>query len=103
MVPLQVPVYFAYENEVLTEILKELKANDEVGVLASATSGGYRFVVKTPEGKKQPAPTLVNIQVRVGSKSTGHKLIVGGLILVTRRSYWSGTGKAQACERAAFV
>ncbi|GAQ80052.1 Nicastrin [Klebsormidium nitens] len=59
---LGVPVYFAYKNEVFADILSELKANDEAGVPASATSGGYRLVVKTPEGRKLPAPTLVNIQ-----------------------------------------
>lgn len=58
-------MYFAYENEVFGDILRELRTNDEAGVPASATSGGYRLVVKTPEGRKVPAPTLINIQVRV--------------------------------------
>lgn len=38
---LQYPVYFAYEDENLQSILKEVAANDAAGRPATATTGGY--------------------------------------------------------------
>lgn len=38
---LQYPVYFAYEDENLQSILKEVAANDAAGRPATAMTGGY--------------------------------------------------------------
>lgn len=38
---LQYPVYFAYENENVQNILREITANDAAGRPATATTGGY--------------------------------------------------------------
>ena len=38
---LQYPVYFAYENDNMQNILQEVSAKDAAGRPASATTGGY--------------------------------------------------------------
>ncbi|KAK1323776.1 hypothetical protein QJS10_CPA02g01029 [Acorus calamus] len=56
------PVYFAFENEKINEVLTEVQNNDATGQPATATTGGYKLVVSTPEPKKIVSPAITNIQ-----------------------------------------
>lgn len=56
------PVYFAFEDERINVVLSDVKRNDAIGQPATATSGGYKLVVSTPEPKKLASPTITNIQ-----------------------------------------
>ncbi|KAK1275019.1 hypothetical protein QJS04_geneDACA011719 [Acorus gramineus] len=56
------PVYFAFENEKINEVLTEVQSNDATGQPATATTGGYKLVVSTPEPKKIVSPAITNIQ-----------------------------------------
>ncbi|CAM6067283.1 unnamed protein product [Sphagnum tenellum] len=56
------PVYFAYEDENLINILKEVVVNDAAGRPATAMTGGYKLVIPVADAKKLPPPTITNIQ-----------------------------------------
>uniref|UniRef100_A0A7N0UXC4 Nicalin n=1 Tax=Kalanchoe fedtschenkoi TaxID=63787 RepID=A0A7N0UXC4_KALFE len=56
------PVYFAFENDEIDAILTEIKKNDASGQPATATTGGFKLVVSTPEPKKVVSPSITNIQ-----------------------------------------
>ncbi|KAJ9177898.1 hypothetical protein P3X46_009828 [Hevea brasiliensis] len=57
------PVYFAFENDDIDTVLSDIKRNDATGQPATATTGGYKFVVSAPEPKRIASPTITNIQV----------------------------------------
>ncbi|XP_043709418.1 nicalin-1 [Telopea speciosissima] len=66
------PVYFAFEDDKINAVLADVKRNDAIGQPASATTGGYKLVVSTPEPKKLTSPTITNIQGWLpGLKSDG--------------------------------
>eukprot|EP00268_Persea_americana_P012634 TRINITY_DN15387_c1_g1_i1.p1 TRINITY_DN15387_c1_g1~~TRINITY_DN15387_c1_g1_i1.p1 ORF type:complete len:558 (-),score=89.25 TRINITY_DN15387_c1_g1_i1:362-2035(-) len=56
------PVYFAFEDEKINAVLSVVRRNDATGQPATATAGGYKLVVSTPEPKKLASPTITNIQ-----------------------------------------
>ncbi|MCL7033081.1 hypothetical protein MKW94_022642 [Papaver nudicaule] len=56
------PVYFAFEDDKIDAVLEDIKRNDALGQPATATTGGYKFVVSTSEPKKLASSTLTNIQ-----------------------------------------
>ncbi|XWS52820.1 hypothetical protein CRYUN_Cryun11dG0105000 [Craigia yunnanensis] len=56
------PVYFAFENDEIDTVLANIKKNDVIGQPATATTGGYKLVIPTPEPKKVVSPTITNIQ-----------------------------------------
>ncbi|KAJ4724930.1 Nicalin [Melia azedarach] len=56
------PVYFAFENDEIDAVLDDVKKNDATGQPATATTGGFKFVVPTSEPKKVASPTITNIQ-----------------------------------------
>ncbi|KAK8679745.1 hypothetical protein V6N13_145181 [Hibiscus sabdariffa] len=56
------PVYFAFENDEIDTVLADIKKNDAIGQPATATTGGYKLVIPTPEPKKVASPTIANIQ-----------------------------------------
>ncbi|KAJ9177897.1 hypothetical protein P3X46_009828 [Hevea brasiliensis] len=56
------PVYFAFENDDIDTVLSDIKRNDATGQPATATTGGYKFVVSAPEPKRIASPTITNIQ-----------------------------------------
>ncbi|KAK7404854.1 hypothetical protein VNO78_05864 [Psophocarpus tetragonolobus] len=56
------PVYFAFENDNIDAVLTDIKKNDVTGQPATATTGGYKFVVSAPEPKKIVSPAITNIQ-----------------------------------------
>ncbi|KAH1067033.1 hypothetical protein J1N35_032020 [Gossypium stocksii] len=56
------PVYFAFENDEIDTALADIKKNDVIGQPATATTGGYKLVIPTPEPKKVASPTITNIQ-----------------------------------------
>ncbi|XP_012444727.1 uncharacterized protein LOC105768964 [Gossypium raimondii] len=56
------PVYFAFENDEIDTVLVDIKKNDAIGQPATATTGGYKLVIPTPEPKKVASPTITNIQ-----------------------------------------
>ncbi|KAE8656736.1 RNA recognition motif-containing family protein [Hibiscus syriacus] len=56
------PVYFAFENNEIDTVLADIKKNDATGQPATATTGGYKLVIPTPEPKKVASPTITNIQ-----------------------------------------
>ncbi|XP_007015760.2 PREDICTED: nicalin-1 [Theobroma cacao] len=56
------PVYFAFENDEIETVLADIKKNDAIGQPATATTGGYKLVIPTPEPKKVASPTITNIQ-----------------------------------------
>ncbi|KAK1382946.1 Nicalin [Heracleum sosnowskyi] len=56
------PVYFAFEDDDIDAVLADVKRNDATGQPATATTGGYKFVVSAPEPRKVASPALVNIQ-----------------------------------------
>ncbi|XWS73869.1 hypothetical protein CRYUN_Cryun02cG0166200 [Craigia yunnanensis] len=66
------PVYFAFENDEIDNVLAGIKQNDAIGQPATATTGGYKLVIPTPEPKKVASPTITNIQGWLsGLKSDG--------------------------------
>ncbi|XP_061343845.1 uncharacterized protein LOC133289851 [Gastrolobium bilobum] len=56
------PVYFAFENDNIDAVLTDIKKSDATGQPATATTGGYKFVVSAPEPKKVSSPPITNIQ-----------------------------------------
>ncbi|KAJ7981200.1 Nicalin [Quillaja saponaria] len=56
------PVYFAFEDDDVNSVLTDIKKNDATGQPATATTGGYKFVVSAPEPKRVSSPTITNIQ-----------------------------------------
>ncbi|GMI81667.1 hypothetical protein like AT3G44330 [Hibiscus trionum] len=56
------PVYFTFENDEIDTVLADIKKNDAIGQPATATTGGYKLVIPTPEPKKVASPTITNIQ-----------------------------------------
>ncbi|KAB2012707.1 hypothetical protein ES319_D09G109400v1 [Gossypium barbadense] len=56
------PVYFFFENDEIDTVLADIKKNDLMGQPATATTGGYKFVIPTAEPKKVASPTMTNIQ-----------------------------------------
>ncbi|XVE59608.1 hypothetical protein DITRI_Ditri05aG0059600 [Diplodiscus trichospermus] len=56
------PVYFAFENDEIDNVLADIKQNEAIGQPATAITGGYKLVVQTPEPKKVASPTITNIQ-----------------------------------------
>lgn len=56
------PVYFAFEDDDIDAVLADVKRNDATGQPATATTGGYKFVVSAPEPRKVASPALANIQ-----------------------------------------
>ncbi|KAH7863700.1 hypothetical protein Vadar_020891 [Vaccinium darrowii] len=66
------PVYFAFEDDSINAVLADVKRNDVSGQPATATTGGYKFVVSAPEPRKLASPTITNIQGWLpGSKADG--------------------------------
>ncbi|EPS62126.1 hypothetical protein M569_12666, partial [Genlisea aurea] len=66
------PVYFGFEDEHVTAVLHDVTKADASGQLATATTGGYKLVVASPEAKKVVSPPIINIQGWLpGSKSDG--------------------------------
>ncbi|PNY00505.1 nicalin-1-like protein, partial [Trifolium pratense] len=61
------PVYFAFEDDNIDNVLLDIKKNDASGQPATATTGGYKFVVSATEPKKVGSPPITNIQVFVQS------------------------------------
>ncbi|KAK9050696.1 hypothetical protein SSX86_030334 [Deinandra increscens subsp. villosa] len=59
---IQYPVYFAFEDEDLAEVLADIQRNDAAGQPATATTGGYKLIVTSASPKKLAAPTITNIQ-----------------------------------------
>lgn len=41
----QYPVYFAYEDDNVKDVLREISANDAAGRPATATTGGYVYSI----------------------------------------------------------
>ncbi|CAI8616251.1 unnamed protein product [Vicia faba] len=56
------PVYFAFEDDNIDAVLLDIKKNDASGQPATATTGGYKFVVSATEPKKVGSPPITNIQ-----------------------------------------
>ncbi|PIA59218.1 hypothetical protein AQUCO_00400239v1 [Aquilegia coerulea] len=56
------PVYFAFEDDEIDEVLADIKKNDATGQHSTSTIGGYKFVVSTPEPKKVSSAIIANIQ-----------------------------------------
>ncbi|XP_057455951.1 uncharacterized protein LOC130747126 [Lotus japonicus] len=56
------PVYFAFEDDHIDAVLTDIKKNDATGQPATATTGGYKFVVSALEPKKVASPPITNIQ-----------------------------------------
>ncbi|URE36376.1 Nicastrin [Musa troglodytarum] len=61
-VNLPYPVYFAYEDDKINAVLADVRRGDATGQPATATTGGYKLVVSTPEPRKASSPTITNIQ-----------------------------------------
>jgi hypothetical protein len=58
----QYPVYFAYEDDNVKDILRKISANDAAGRPATATTGGYKLVISASDAKKISTSTITNIQ-----------------------------------------
>ncbi|XP_011043354.1 PREDICTED: nicalin-1-like [Populus euphratica] len=56
------PVYFAFEDDDIDAVLADVKRSDVSGQPATATTGGYKFVVSAPEPKRIASPGITNIQ-----------------------------------------
>ncbi|ONK57477.1 uncharacterized protein A4U43_C09F910 [Asparagus officinalis] len=56
------PVYFAFEDEKINAVLADVRRSEAAGQPATATTGGYKFVVSTSEPRKVTSPTITNIQ-----------------------------------------
>ncbi|XP_010931103.1 uncharacterized protein [Elaeis guineensis] len=56
------PVYFAFEDDKINALLADVRRSDATGQPATATTGGYKLVVSSPEPKKLSSPTITNIQ-----------------------------------------
>ncbi|KAK6936252.1 hypothetical protein RJ641_033282 [Dillenia turbinata] len=56
------PVYFAFEDDNIDAVLADIKRTDATGQPATATTGGYKFVVLAQEPRKVSSPTITNIQ-----------------------------------------
>ncbi|MED6210649.1 hypothetical protein PIB30_066178 [Stylosanthes scabra] len=56
------PVYFAFEDDNINAVLADIKKSDITGQPATATTGGYKFVVSAPEPKSVVSPSITNIQ-----------------------------------------
>ncbi|KAL3518573.1 hypothetical protein ACH5RR_021162 [Cinchona calisaya] len=56
------PVYFAFEHDDINAVLADVERTDVAGQPATATTGGYKFVVAAREPRKIGSPTLTNIQ-----------------------------------------
>ncbi|KAJ0793453.1 putative nicalin [Helianthus annuus] len=61
---LNYPVYFAFEDEDLANVLADIQRNDAAGQPATATTGGYKLIVTSPAPKKLASPTITNIQLK---------------------------------------
>eukprot|EP00850_Spirogloea_muscicola_P004456 SM000019S05000 [mRNA] locus=s19:464555:469396:+ [translate_table: standard] len=59
---LQMPVYFALENDHLSSAINISRTSEVVGKPASALNGGYKLLVASAEAKKVPTPVISNIQ-----------------------------------------
>ncbi|XP_068659439.1 uncharacterized protein [Aristolochia californica] len=56
------PVYFTFEDPSLDAVLADVKKNYALGQPATATTGGYKLVVSSPEPKRIASPMITNIQ-----------------------------------------
>lgn len=56
------PVYFAFEDEKINAILADVRKTEAAGQPATATTGGYKFLVSSSEPRKVTSPTITNIQ-----------------------------------------
>ncbi|KAG6557478.1 hypothetical protein Mapa_000751 [Marchantia paleacea] len=56
------PVYFAYSDERIDSVLKDVQFNDAAGRPATASTGGYKLVVPVSDAKKLPSASYTNIQ-----------------------------------------
>ncbi|KAJ0972734.1 hypothetical protein J5N97_020693 [Dioscorea zingiberensis] len=56
------PVYFAFEDDKINAALVDVQKSDIATQPATATTGGYKLVVSSPEPKKLVSPILTNIQ-----------------------------------------
>ncbi|XLS49106.1 hypothetical protein HN51_009783 [Arachis hypogaea] len=56
------PVYFAFEDDNINAVLADIKKSDITGQPATATTGGYKFVVSALEPKSLVSPSITNIQ-----------------------------------------
>ncbi|RZR88682.1 hypothetical protein BHM03_00016308 [Ensete ventricosum] len=69
-------LYFAYEDDKINAVLADVRRGDATGQPATATTGGYKLVVSTPEPRKASSPTITNIQaLSVGSDSNGSGVV----------------------------
>uniref|UniRef100_M8BDS8 Nicalin n=1 Tax=Aegilops tauschii TaxID=37682 RepID=M8BDS8_AEGTA len=66
------PVYFAFHDDNLDNLLADIRKIASSGQPASASTGGYKLVVPSAEPKKVSSPTISNIQGWLpGSKGEG--------------------------------
>ncbi|KAL9247327.1 hypothetical protein vseg_020769 [Gypsophila vaccaria] len=56
------PVYFAFEDDDVKAVLADVTRTDATGQPATATTGGYKLIVSTSEGRKVASPSITNIQ-----------------------------------------
>ncbi|KAG8086592.1 hypothetical protein GUJ93_ZPchr0010g11313 [Zizania palustris] len=56
------PVYFAFQDDNFDNLLADIRKIASSGQPASATTGGYKLVVSSPEPKKVASPIISNIQ-----------------------------------------
>ncbi|KAK3122483.1 hypothetical protein QOZ80_8AG0614270 [Eleusine coracana subsp. coracana] len=56
------PVYFAFHDDHFDNLLEDIRKIATSGQPASATTGGYKLVVSSPEPRKVSSPTITNIQ-----------------------------------------
>ncbi|EMS68245.1 Nicalin-1 [Triticum urartu] len=69
---MQFPVYFAFHDDNLDNLLADIRKIASSGQPASASTGGYKLVVPSAEPKKVSSPTISNIQGWLpGSKGEG--------------------------------
>ncbi|KAL5229582.1 hypothetical protein ABZP36_028358 [Zizania latifolia] len=62
------PVYFAFQDDNFDNLLADIRKIASSGQPASATTGGYKLVVSSPEPKKVSSPTISNIQVALHNR-----------------------------------
>ncbi|KAF3663627.1 putative basic proline-rich protein-like [Capsicum annuum] len=56
------PVYFAFEDDNINDVLAEVKSNDANGQPSTATTGGYKLVATASDPKRITSPNITNIQ-----------------------------------------
>ncbi|KAL3682790.1 hypothetical protein R1sor_000812 [Riccia sorocarpa] len=56
------PVYFAFSDDRINSLLKDVQLNDAAGRPATASTGGYKLVVSASDAKKLSSASYTNIQ-----------------------------------------